>query len=74
MLGPNPKKAATPSTHVPLKSSGEPTNNTGDGLMVKAIDEIFNFVKSSENPQQITVSLSFTCFNVFPCQRSFIAH
>lgn len=55
MLGPNPRKAATPSTaHPPSTSSG--SDSTGDGLMVKAIDDIFRFVESSENPQEFRVS------------------
>lgn len=52
MLGPNPKKAATPSKP---EFPGISENNT-DGLMVKAIDDIFNFVKSSEHPTNFTVS------------------
>lgn len=35
MLGPNPRKAATPSTANPApSSSGSDSNKTGDGLMV----------------------------------------
>lgn len=63
MLGPNPKKAATPSSQLPIKSSGN--DNNGDGLMVRAIDEIFNFVKSSENPQNFTVSSNLLMFVQF---------
>lgn len=63
MLGPNPKKAATPSQTVGGSFDGE-SKNTGDGLMVKAIDEIFNFVKSSENPKDFTVSYFDLFLNV----------
>lgn len=62
MLGPNPKKAATPSTATSNSSSSSNDLNIshGDGLMVKAIDDIFKFVESSENPQEFRVSrLSF---------------
>lgn len=67
MLGPNPKKAATPSTSTLLTSSSDSiTQNTqGDGLMVKAIDDIFKFVEQSENPEEFRVSLmgmNKTCF------------
>jgi hypothetical protein len=57
MLGPNPKKAATPSTAttVPTSSSSD-SSGSGDGLMVKAIDDIFRFVEASENPQEFRVS------------------
>ena len=58
MLGPNPRKAATPSTsNSNPSSSGSDSGNTGDGLMVKAIDDIFNYVETSENPQEFRVSL-----------------
>lgn len=52
MLGPDPKKAGTPST---AKSSGSDSGSSGDGLMVKAIDDIFRFVEASENPQEFRV-------------------
>jgi hypothetical protein len=60
MLGPNPRKAATPSTtnSVPVSSGSDSSNNTGDGLMVKAIDDIFERISSSENPQEFRVSFS----------------
>lgn len=59
MLGPNPKKAATPSTATSnsSSSSNDPNISNGDGLMVKAIDDIFKFVENSENPQEFRVSL-----------------
>lgn len=47
MLGPNPRKAATP-VDGPPKTSG--TAGPGSGLMVKAIDEIFRHVEAAENP------------------------
>ena len=66
MLGPNPKKAATPSTATSSSSSSSTSGNDvshGDGLMVKAIDDIFKFVENSENPQEFRVSslLLFIC-------------
>lgn len=62
MLGPNPRKAATPSTaHATPSSSGSDSNTTGDGLMVKAIDDIFRFVETSENPQEFRVSIQVSC-------------
>jgi hypothetical protein len=54
MLGANPKKATTPS-RVDLPGL---TENT-DGLMVKVIDAIFDYVKSSENPKEFKVSKTF---------------
>lgn len=59
MLGPNPKKAATPSTATSSSSASSTSGNDvshGDGLMVKAIDDIFKFVENSENPQEFRVS------------------
>lgn len=59
MLGPNPRKAATPSTaHAPTSSGSDSSNNTGDGLMVKAIDDIFKVVEASESPQRFRVSFN----------------
>lgn len=58
MLGPNPKKAATPSTATSNSStsSSDLSVCNGDGLMVKAINDIFKFVEGSENPQEFRVS------------------
>lgn len=53
MLGPNPKKAATPQTETAPKTAAEQQN---DGLMVRAIAEIFEFVEKSENPEAVRVS------------------
>lgn len=61
MLGPNPKKAATPSTATSsssASSTGGSDVSHGDGLMVKAIDDIFKFVETSENPQEFRVSIA----------------
>lgn len=58
MLGPNPKKAATPtasSSDQPPKTAAASTSADG-GLMVKAIDEIFRHVDESENPDAYKVS------------------
>lgn len=64
MLGPNPKKAGTPSTATSNSSasSSDLGVSNGDGLMVKAIDDIFRYVESSENPQEFRVS-NFTVKN-----------
>ncbi|CAO1436451.1 unnamed protein product [Diamesa hyperborea] len=67
MLGPNPKKAATtPSSNfssTPGSSSSTDSNiphsTQGDGLMVKAIADIFEFVESAENSQEFKVSISY---------------
>lgn len=52
MLGPNPRKAGTPSNDYPPKTS----STQGNGLMVKAIDEIFRHVEESEKPEAFRVS------------------
>lgn len=52
MLGPNPRKAGTPSGDYPPNS----TSTQGLGLMVKAIDEIFRHVEESEKPELFRVS------------------
>lgn len=64
MLGPNPRKAMTPSTGLP-SSSGSDSNNTGDGLMVKAIADIFKFVEASEDPREFRVSFVEDCSGAF---------
>ncbi|GAB0092447.1 Kinesin-like protein [Sergentomyia squamirostris] len=56
MLGPNPKKAATPQTDTAPKTALEQAN---DGLMVRAIAEIFEFVEKSDNSEAIRVSISY---------------
>lgn len=59
MLGPNPhRKAGTASTsneHVPTTATAA---NQSDGLMVKAIDEIFRHVEGSDNPESFKVSIN----------------
>lgn len=52
MLGPNPRKAATPATAQPPNTS----NAGGDGLMVKAIADIFKHVEQAEDPKKFKVS------------------
>jgi hypothetical protein len=66
MLGPNPKKAATPSTATSSTSSSSAGSDVshGDGLMVKAIDDIFKFVENSQNPQEFRVSIKWLPFCV----------
>lgn len=56
MLGANPKKAATPSTANPETLSSRNDSSNSGGLMVKAIDDIFERISSSENPQEFRVS------------------
>lgn len=65
MLGPNPKKAATPSTASSSSSAGGESYNVtqSDGLMVKAIDDIFKFVETSENPKEFRVSINYIYFS-----------
>lgn len=57
MLGPNPKKAATPSTATPgeLPPKTSSAVSQGDGLMVKAIDDIFQHVEKAEKPESFKV-------------------
>lgn len=57
MLGPNPKKAATPATEQPPQ-----TTAGGDGLMVKAIADIYKHIEEAENPEAYKVWLKF----IFP--------
>lgn len=52
MLGPNPRKAGTPSNEYTSKTA----YGQGDGLMVKAIDEIFRHVEESGKPETFRVS------------------
>lgn len=60
MLGPNPKKAATPSSEF-----APPRSTEADGLMVRAIVQIFKYVEESENPAGFKVSLqTITRYNV----------
>lgn len=66
MLGPNPKKAATPATGNTTSSSNSSTNSTAvkaqpiltqsNGLMIRAIADIFKFVEESNNPDAFKVS------------------
>lgn len=54
MLGPNPRKAGTSSSsdnNLPKTASSV----QGDGLMVKAIDEIFRHVEEADNPESFKV-------------------
>lgn len=61
MLGPNPKKAATPSS-----DTSPPRSTEGDGLMVRAIVQIFKFVEEAENSDAFKVSFFFEfIYNLF---------
>lgn len=51
MLGPNPKKAATPSSE-----EAPPRSTEADGLMVRAIVEIFKFVEQTDKSTVFRVS------------------
>lgn len=63
MLGPNPKRAgmSTASSAMPSPSSELPpktaaTAQQSDGLMVKAIDEIFRHVEMNDEPDSFKVN------------------
>lgn len=58
MLGPNPRRAAqaaAAAAHAAATTSS-PADGSGNGLMVKAIDEIFRHVETAENPAAYRVS------------------
>lgn len=52
MLGPNPKKATTPANENQNFNALKPH----DGLMLRAVWDIFEFVENSEKPESFTVS------------------
>lgn len=54
MLGPNPKKATTPASEHQHFNALKPH----DGLMLRAVWDIFEFVENAEHPEQFTVSFS----------------
>lgn len=62
MLGPNPRRAAAAAAvaaALPESGGGVPKTSSpgaGNGLMVKAIDEIFRHVEAAENPSAYRVS------------------
>lgn len=51
MLGPNPKKATTPATETHHFNALKPH----DGLMLRAVWDIFEFVENSEKPEVFKV-------------------
>lgn len=55
MLGSKPKKAATPAAHVPPTAAGAATS---DGLMVKAIADIYKHIEEHEKPETFKVRQS----------------
>jgi kinesin family member 18/19 len=59
MLGPNPKKARTPQGALHNGSGLTPVKPNSDGLMVKAISEIFNYVEAAENPNAFKVKFNW---------------
>lgn len=56
MLGPNPKKASTPLSEQDGIMPPKTSSAHGDGLMVKALDEIFRKVDETGNFGQYKVS------------------
>jgi len=62
MLGGHPtkSKASTPSSAT--SSGSDSVNSQGDGLMVKAIDDVFKYVEESEDPKEFQVSVRFYVF------------
>lgn len=56
MLGPNPKKASTPSNDNGILPPPKTSSGHGDGLMVKALDEIFRKVDEAGNPSKYKVN------------------
>lgn len=66
MLGPNPKKAATPSSE-----SSPPRSTEGDGLMVRAIVQIFKFVEEAENSDAFKVNVIIVCLSIIYSKISF---
>lgn len=66
MLGPNPKKAATPSSE-----ESPPRSTEADGLMVRAIVEIFKFVEQTDKSTAFRVSLHIFVFLFYKNTKSF---
>lgn len=60
MLGPNPKKAATPSSE-----ESPPRSTEADGLMVRAIVEIFKYVEQTDKSTAFRVSLMVCYYYIF---------
>lgn len=58
MLGPNSRKAGTPSSEQPPKTA----NAQSDGLMVKAIDEIFLHIEEADKPELFKVNFIVAFF------------
>lgn len=56
MLGPNPRRAAAAAAAAAATTATSP-DGSGNGLMVKAIDEIFRHVETAENPSAYRVSV-----------------
>lgn len=55
MLGPNPKKATTPGNESQNFNALRPV----DGLMLRAVWDIFEHVENAEKPETFTVSEEF---------------
>ena len=66
MLGPTPKKMPSTTSNTSNNDSNTPKSSNGDGLMVKAINEIFQTVAASESPEQFKVQniIEFMCLMV----------
>lgn len=58
MLGPNPRKVGTASTSNENTPATATVASQSDGLMVKAIDEIFRHVEESDNPESFKVPIN----------------
>lgn len=57
MLGPNPKKATTPAT----ENQSFNALKSHDGLMLRAVWDIFEFVENAEQPETFTVNEEGEC-------------
>lgn len=62
MLGPNPRKAATPASETAPPNTSQAG---GDGLMVKAIADIFQHIEQAEDPKKFKVSDDYRVINFY---------
>lgn len=61
MLGANPRKAGTASTSSDGMPSTAAAASQSDGLMVKAMDEIFRHVEENDRPDSFKVAIIVYC-------------
>ncbi|XP_055586964.1 kinesin-like protein KIF19 [Uranotaenia lowii] len=66
MLGPNPKRATFdsqqpgfPSSSASGSGSSGPLRSADNGLMIKAVEDIFKFIEDSKSPDKFKISLSY---------------